>query len=86
MAASYPPVSPTVSEHHDKISTVSSPARPEYYPLGDISKGSDFKVASSQSGQGWGQEEATTVDLLASGIHQQSKIAIPRFDSSRTNS
>lgn len=85
MSGSYHPVSPAVSEHHDKIGTVSSQAGPEYFPLGDVSKASDSKVSSTQNGQGWGQEEAITTNLLVSRFHNESKTVIPRLDRSHTN-
>lgn len=85
MSGSYHPASPAVSEQHDKIGTASPQAGPEYFPLGDLSKASDSKVSSTQNGQGWGQEEAITTNLLMSRFHNESKTVIPHLDRSHTN-
>lgn len=71
MSGSYHPVSPAVSEHHDNIGTASSQAGPGSFPLGDVSKVSDFSVPSTQNGQGWEQEEAITTNLLISRFHNE---------------
>ncbi len=85
MSGSYHPESPAGSEHQDQISPESSPARPEYHPLGDLRPASDVKISSSNNGHGWGQEEATTFDLLATGFHDKSKTHISHFDRSHVN-
>lgn len=85
MSGSYDPVSPPASVHRDKISTMPSPAAPQYYSLGDVSKASGSRVSSTQNGQGWGQDEAIAPNLPSSGFDNESKTSILQLDTSQTN-
>jgi len=86
MSGSYHPMSPAMSEQHDRIGTASSLAGLDYVPLGDISKASDSKVSSTQNSQGWDHEEPLTTKLLPSRFPAESKTISPHLDRSYNNS